>query len=262
MTPDAARVVVFMPARNTAHLIAQTVGGIPEPYAREIILVDNASTDDTVAVARRLGLAVVEHARDRGYGGSLKTGYRAALDAGADVVVMLHSDYQYDPALVPQMVAPLLAGQADVVLGSRLLGGACLEGGMPLWKYVANVGLTELINRAVGGRLPEFQTGYRAFTSAALRAVPYDRNSDDFLFDMEILVQLIRAGARIHSIPIPTRYMPGVSTMTLAQCVRYGFGVFGCLAGYGAHRAGVRRDAKYDAFGDPGVTAAEPGSGG
>lgn len=245
MTPEDARVVVFMPARNTAHLIEQTVAGIPEPFAREIILVDNASTDDTVEVARRLGLQVVEHARDRGYGGSLKTGYRTALEAGADVVVMLHSDYQYDPALVGEMVGPLLAGDADVVLGSRLLGGACLEGGMPWWKYVANVGLTELINLSVGGRLPEFQTGYRAFTSAALRAVPFERNSDDFLFDMEILVQLILSGSRIHSIPIPTRYMPGVSTMTLQQCLRYGFGVLGCLAGYGADRAGVRRDAKY-----------------
>ncbi len=240
------RIVIFMPARNTGHLLEKTFTDIPEGFHDEIILVDNASEDDTVEVAKRLGMTVIKHAENRGYGGSLKTGYTAALESGADIVVMLHSDYQYDPRMLPEMVQPILDEQADAVLGSRLMGGHCLQGGMPWWKYIANVGLTNFINLSVGGNLAEYQTGYRAFSSDCLKRIPYHRNSNDFLFDMEILVQILRSGQRIVSIPIPTRYMKGVSTMTFKQCMRYGFGVLRCLAGYWAHRLHFKPDSKYD----------------
>lgn len=240
------RIVIFMPARNTGHLLEKTYADIPEGFHDEIILVDNASEDNTVEVAQRLGMTVIKHTENRGYGGSLKTGYTAAIERGADIIVMLHSDYQYDPRILPEMVQPILEGKGDAVLGSRLMGGRCLQGGMPWWKYVANVGLTNFINLSVGGDLAEYQTGYRAFSKDCLKRVPYHRNSNDFLFDMEILVQILRSGQRIVSIPIPTRYMKGVSTMTFKQCMRYGFGVLHCLAAYWAHRLHVRYNSKYE----------------
>lgn len=242
------RVVIFMPARNTGHLLRQTYDDIPDAYRQEIILVDNASHDNTVEVAEGLGMRVIKHSENRGYGGSLKTGYRAAIDSGADVVLMLHSDYQYDPCLVPDMVRPLLDDRADCVLGSRLVGGKCLQGGMPWWKYVANVALTKMINLSIGGDVAEFQTGYRAFSRKCLESIPFERNSDNFLFDMQILVQIVRANLRVVAIPIPTRYMKGVSTMTFRQCVRYGFGVLRCIGGYWAFRLRLQRNRKYESI--------------
>lgn len=259
MTIKDKRVVIFMPARNTGHLLEQTYSQIPEDYRDEIILIDNASDDNTVEVAERLGIKVIRHSENRGYGGSQKTGYRTVVEEGADVVVMLHSDFQYDPRLVPDMVKPLLSGEADAVLGCRLLGKECLKGGMPWWKYIANVGLTNMINLTIGASIAEYQTGYRAYSRKCLQSIPFERNSNDFLFDMQILVQLVRNKQRVVCIPIPTRYMKGVSTMTFKQCMRYGFGVLRCLAAYWAHRLHLWPNSKYVRYHATTLGEASPG---
>jgi len=242
---DGHKIVVFMPARNTAHLLRETFDDIPEGFADQIILVDNASTDNTVDVAMSLGMKVIRHENNLGYGGSLKTGYETAVKEGADIVVMLHSDNQYDPRFLPQIVEPILKGEADAVLGSRILGAEAMTGGMPWWKYIANIGLTRLINYATGSDIKEFHTGYRAYSRRVLENLPYRYNSDNFLFDTEIIVQIIRHGYRIVEIPIPTRYFNGASTMTFKQCVYYGVGILFSLSRYFTHRLNIWKSRRY-----------------
>jgi len=238
-------IAIYMPARNTGHLLKRTYEEIPEGYADRIFLVDNISTDDTVDVARSLGIEVIQHDVDKGYGGSQKTGYRHFLDQGGDLVVMLHSDYQYDPACIPDIIAPILNGEADAVLGSRVLGGKALEGGMPWWKFLSNRSLTIIENLVIGAEIMEYHTGYRAYSRKLLETIPFENNSNNFLFDTEILIQVHHFGLKIKEIPIPTRYSQEASMMTFSQGVVYGFGVFKALFFYLLHKLKIHRNIQY-----------------
>ncbi len=220
-----------MPAYFAAKTLEQTVKEIPAGWVDEIIVVDDASADGTAEVARNLGLKTIVHTKNTGYGGNQKTCYQAALKAGADIVVMLHPDYQYDPKAVPALVDPLLKEEADAVFGSRLkIPGQARQGGMPFWKFWANKFLTALENLVLGFGLSEYQTGLRAWSRRVLESVPFEQNSDDFAFDIEIVVQLKRYNfLRIKEVPIPTSYFPGASTMGFKSSLIYGFKTLGVL---------------------------------
>jgi glycosyltransferase involved in cell wall biosynthesis len=223
------KVVVVMPAYNAARTLRDTLADLPRAHYDSVILVDDASHDDTVALAQALGLTVFVHDRNRGYGANQKTCYTKALEAGADIVVMVHPDYQYDPTLLPEMTAPLKAGEADVVFGSRFRGRSAYEQGMPWWKYLANRALTHLENRVFGLALSEYHTGYRAYTRAALERVDFMANSDDFIFDQEIVAQFVAGGARFAEISVPVRYFPEASSASLSASVVYGLKVIRLL---------------------------------
>ncbi|HUZ78072.1 MAG TPA: glycosyltransferase family 2 protein [Chloroflexota bacterium] len=239
------KVVVVMPAFNAARTLRQTFDAIPPGTADEIILTDDASSDATVAVAEDLGLRVICHTRNRGYGANQKTCYDAALAAGADIVVMLHPDHQYDPRAIPDLIRPLVDRRADAVFGSRMLGGRFLQGGMPLWKFYANVALTAAANMTLRTYLTEFHSGFRAYSRGYLEAVPYERNSDSFVFDTEIIVQGLHKGLRIFEVPIATRYFAEASQIAFRPSVRYGLQILLTLAAYHAYRRGWRRDARF-----------------
>ncbi len=223
------RVVVVMPAYNAERTLRRTYDEVmAQGIVDELIVVDDASTDETVSVAATLPhTKLVVHARNSGYGANQKTCYREALDAGADIVVMVHPDYQYTPKLLPAMVALIAADLYPCVLGSRILGGGALRGGMPVWRYVSNRFLTLSENWLLGSKLSEFHTGYRAFSAGLLRALPLDRNSDDFLFDNQMLAEILWGGAEIAEITCPTLYFPEASSINFTRSVRYGLG---CLA--------------------------------
>src|SRR5688572_7393843 len=197
-----------MPAYNAARTLRSTLADLPRPHYDSVILVDDASHDDTVAIAHSLGLTVFVHDRNRGYGANQKTCYTKALKAGADIIVMVHPDYQYDPTLLPEIVKPIQEGNADVVLGSRLLGGDVMKQGMPWWKFISNRFLTGLENRVFRLSLSEYHTGYRAYRRDVLESVNLDMNSDNFIFDQEIMAQFVDLGARVAEVPVPTRYFP------------------------------------------------------
>ena len=192
-----------------------------------MLLVDDASDDDTVELARRLGIPVILHDANLGYGGNQKTCYRVALETKADIVVMLHPDYQYEPRLVTAMAGMIASGVYDIVIGSRILGGGALLGGMPIWKYAANRLLTAFENLLLGAKLSEYHTGFRAYSRDLLMAIPWRSNSDDFVFDNEMLAQVILAGYRLGEISVPTRYFPEASSINFVRSVRYGMGVLG-----------------------------------
>lgn len=235
-----SRVCVVLPAYNAAATLARTVSELPRDVVDRILLVDDASGDRTVELARELGLETHVHSANRGYGGNQKTCYGQALDGPEEIVVMLHPDYQYSPRLVAAMASMVASGEYDVVLGSRLLGGGALAGGMPLYKYVANRALTFVQNLLLGHRLSEYHTGYRAFRRDVLESLPLGENSDDFVFDAEILAQAMLAGYRIGELSCPTRYFPEASSINFQRSVRYGFGVLRvALAGW-LHRTGLR----------------------
>jgi glycosyltransferase involved in cell wall biosynthesis len=238
-------VVVVMPAFNAGRTLRLTYQELPRESYDLVILVDDGSTDDTVAVARELDLKLFVHDRNYGYGANQKTCYAEALREGADLVVMVHPDYQYDPRLLPEIVRPLREGAADVVLGSRLKGGGALAGGMPWWKYLANRFLTGLENLAFGLALSEYHTGYRAYRREVLEAVAFPANSDRFIFDQEILAQVVAAGFRIVEVPVPTRYFPEASSAGFWASTRYGFGILWLLARYLAHRSGLWRQRRF-----------------
>jgi glycosyltransferase involved in cell wall biosynthesis len=205
----------------------------------ESLLVDDASRDDTVAIARSLGIRVLEHAKNRGYGGNQKTCYREALDRGAEIVIMLHPDYQYDPRLVPMMILPLQLGILDVMLGSRVrTRQECLESGMPLYKYLGNRLLSFIENICLGQNMGEFHSGFRAYRREVLESIPFERFSDDFVFDSQFLVSAIDAGFRLGEIPVPVRYMPEASSIGFQRSMRYGLGTLGAVAQYLFKRAG------------------------
>jgi glycosyltransferase involved in cell wall biosynthesis len=226
-------VVVVLPAYNAARTLVRTFRDIPQDVVDDVILVDDASQDDTVDIARLLNLKVIVHEKNLGYGGNQKTCYRAALASGADIVVMVHPDHQYDPTLIPQMIAPIQNGEADCVLGSRMLqkGGAS-AGGMPLYKQIGNRVLTLIENAILDQRLSEYHTGYRAYSRQLLTSIPFTRNSNNFVFDTEIIVQLVVAGFRIKEIPIPTRYFAHASSVDFMRSVQYGLGILRRLALY------------------------------
>jgi glycosyltransferase involved in cell wall biosynthesis len=229
-----------MPAYNAEQTLERTYADIPDGLVDHVILVDDVSRDQTVEIATRLGLEVHVHRQNRGYGGNQKTCYDAALAAGADVVVMLHPDYQYDGGRIPALVAPLFSRQADMVLGSRFLGDP-LAGGMPRWKYVSNRFLTWLENRAFGLTLSEYHTGFRAYSRELLEMIPYELNSDDFVFDQELVAQVVAAGLVIQEIPVPTRYFAEASSVGLRRSIVYGLATLAVVLRFVLHRAGLRR---------------------
>jgi glycosyltransferase involved in cell wall biosynthesis len=245
---DAPTVVVVMPAYNAAKTLERTYADIPNEVVDRIILVDDVSHDETVDVARQLGLDVIIHRQNLGYGGNQKTCYKAALARGADVVVMLHPDYQYDATRIPALIAPILAGEKHLMLGSRFLGNP-LAGGMPKWKYVANRFLTGVENLAFGLRLSEYHTGLRAYSRRLLETIPYELNSNDFVFDQELIAQVVAAGMgrRIGEIGVPTRYFEEASPVGFRRSVVYGTSTLRVVARYLLHRVGLRRSAKLTA---------------
>jgi glycosyltransferase involved in cell wall biosynthesis len=242
---DGARVVVVMPAYNAARTLEATYRGLAMDVVDEVILVDDVSHDDTVAIAEHLGLKVVVHLQNRGYGGNQKTCYLEALRSGADVVVMVHPDNQYDSTLVPQMIQPILDGRADIVLGSRFLSGTALSGGMPWWKFISNRCLTVAENLVFGLNLSEYHTGFRAYSRRLLETVPFLLNSDDFVFDQEIMVQALCFGFRVGEVPVPTRYFPEASSVNFRRSVEYGLDVLWLLCRYQLHRAHLVRSRQF-----------------
>ena len=223
------KIVVVMPAYNAAKTLRRTHDEVIEQGVVDlVIVVDDGSGDETVSVARQLPKTqVIVHARNLGYGGNQKTCYRAALATGADIVIMVHPDYQYTPKLMPAMVAMIANGLYPCVLGSRILGGYALRGGMPWWKYLANRLLTLVENILVGAKLGEWHTGYRAFSREVLERVPWQENSDDFVFDNQILAQILWCGFTIAEVSCPTRYFAEASSINFGRSVRYGFGCLG-----------------------------------
>jgi glycosyltransferase involved in cell wall biosynthesis len=239
------RVCVVMPAYNAEKTLRRTVAEIDRTVADDIILVDDKSADHTVAVARELGLHVVVHERNRGYGGNQKTCYTEALRRGADMVVMIHPDYQYSPKLMPAMAGMIASGHFDAVLGSRILGTGALAGGMPLWKYVANRFLTAAENALLGYKLAEYHTGYRAFSRRLLETLPLEENSDDFVFDNQMLAQAIWFGFHIGELSCPARYFAEASSINFRRSMTYGFGVLGTALEYRAARLGLTRSPRF-----------------
>lgn len=222
---NGQKIVVVMPAYNSAKTLAQTVADIPRDIVDEILLVDDASSDETVKLAGDLGLKVFQHERNFGYGRNQKTCYREALSRGADIVVMVHSDYQYSPNLIVPMAGMIAYGEYDVVVGSRILGVGALKGGMPKYKYVANRFLTFVQNVLMGHKLSEYHTGFRAFRRDVIEELPLANNSDDFLFDNQMLAQVVFAGFRLGEISCPTRYFAEASSINFSRSVKYGIGV-------------------------------------
>ncbi|MGZ6268393.1 MAG: glycosyltransferase family 2 protein, partial [Candidatus Limnocylindrales bacterium] len=228
------RVIVVMPAYNAARTLERTYRDIPHSVVAKIILVDDVSHDDTVAIARQLGLDVIIHRQNLGYGGNQKTCYDAALEAGAAVVVMLHPDYQYDATRIPALVQPILDGTKDLMLGSRFLGDP-LAGGMPRWKYVSNRVLTTLENLAFGLHLSEYHTGFRAYSRGLLETIPYSLNSNDFVFDQELVAQAVATRMRIGEIAVPTRYFKEASSVNFRRSVVYGLSTLRVIARFMLH---------------------------
>jgi glycosyltransferase involved in cell wall biosynthesis len=235
-----------MPARNAALTLHRTVAEIPRSTVDEVILVDDASTDSTVELARDLPLHTIWHPHNVGYGGNQKTCYLEALQRDADVVVMLHPDGQYEPTLIPSLIEPIVAGRADLVLGSRLaVPGAALAGGMPRWKYVANRGLTTVENRVLGTSLSELHTGYRAYSRRLLMTVPFLRNALDFSFDSELLMQAVHFGFEIKEVPTRTIYADDASSVGFKASTIYGLKTLGALGRYVLHERGLLKSRKF-----------------
>jgi len=229
------KIFVVMPAYNAAMTLEKTYADIPQDAVDEILLVDDASTDNTVQIARKLNLKVVRHSSNKGYGANQKTCYNNALSNGADIIAMLHPDYQYDPRIILDLVEPIASGRAEVVFASRMLGNP-LSGGMPLYKFVFNKVLTAVENFAFGTNYSEFHTGYRAFSKKVLSSILFNLNSDDFVFDNEIIAQLHLKDFRIYEVPVETRYGKDVSSTTFFVSVRYGLGVLKTIAKYILHK--------------------------
>jgi glycosyltransferase involved in cell wall biosynthesis len=236
------KVIAVLPAYNAERTLQATYDDIPKDWVDEILLVDDCSRDRTVELSRELGIRTVVHQKNRGYGGNQKTCYRTAMtEMDGEIMVMVHPDHQYDPKIIPELVKPLLRGEADAVFGSRMLGGRPIEGGMPKWKYFANLFLTMVENATFYVYLSEYHSGFRAYSKHYLETVNYEANSDDFVFDTEIIAQGVAKGMRIREVPIQTRYFPEASQIGFWRSVRYGFGVLRVLAAYKMHVKRVRR---------------------
>jgi glycosyltransferase involved in cell wall biosynthesis len=240
------KIGVVMPAYNAELTLEQTYSDLPHDIVSEVILVDDASSDRTVEVAKSLPISVFRHNENYGYGGNQKTCYTEALKKDLDIVVMLHPDYQYDPKLLPLLVQPILSGSADVVFGSRMQKrGDALKQGMPWWKYLANVSLTALENLGFGLRLSEYHTGYRAFHRSVLEQVNYHANSDNFIFDQQIVAQIVNRGFRIAEVCVPAKYFPEASSVGFFGSCVYGLSILTLLVEYVGFRAGLIRPARY-----------------
>ena len=248
MSPSKPKVVVVMPAYNAAKTLHMTYADLPQNVVDLVIVVDDGSSDETARIARELGLELFIHDRNYGYGANQKTCYREALRAGADIVVMVHPDYQYDPTLLPEIIRPIEAGDADVVLGSRLMGIHPIRQGMPWWKYYSNRFLTTLENLVFGLHLSEYHTGYRAFRRQVLESVNLEMDSDRFIFDQEILAQIVNVKMRITEVPVPTRYFAQASSASLFQSSVYGVSILWLLVRYLLHRGGIVHQRQFDSL--------------
>lgn len=243
---DNKKIIVVMPAYNAAKTVEQTFKEIPFNIVDEVILVDDHSKDETYEVAKKLGIhTVIRHDKNKGYGGNQKTCYEAALKNGADIVVMLHPDYQYTPLLLEAMIYPIARGLFPVMLGSRILGKGALRGGMPMYKYISNRFLTLFQNIMMGQKLAEYHTGYRAFSKEILESLPLHKNSDDFVFDNEMLGQIAFAGYEMGEVTCPTKYFDDASSINFKRSVQYGLGVLRVSLSYRLQRWGI---AKFDIF--------------
>jgi glycosyltransferase involved in cell wall biosynthesis len=248
MSLPKPKVVVVMPAYNAAKTLHMTYADLPQDVVDLVIVVDDGSSDETARIARDLGLELFIHDRNYGYGANQKTCYREALRAGADIVVMVHPDYQYDPTLLPEIIRPIEDGAADVVLGSRLMGIHPIRQGMPWWKYVSNRFLTTLENLVFGLRLSEYHTGYRAFRRQVLESVNLQMDSDKFIFDQEIMAQIVNLKMRITEVPVPTRYFAQASSASLFQSSVYGVSILWLLVRYLLHRGGIVHQRQFDSL--------------
>ncbi|MBI1787663.1 MAG: glycosyltransferase family 2 protein [Acidobacteria bacterium] len=246
--PHKPKVVVVMPAYNAAKTLHMTYADLPHEVVDLVILVDDGSKDETSKIARELGLELFVHNRNYGYGANQKTCYREALKAGADIIVMVHPDYQYDPTLLPDIIRPIQEGRADVVLGSRLLGRSPVAQGMPWWKYLANRFLTGLENRVFGLKLAEYHTGYRAFRREVLEAVNLEMNSDAFIFDQEIMAQIVEIRMRVAEVGVPTRYFAQASSASFVQSSIYGLSILWLLWRYWLHKSGLLRQRRFESL--------------
>jgi glycosyltransferase involved in cell wall biosynthesis len=235
-----------MPAYNASKTLETTYREIPHEIVDDVILVDDGSSDDTVRQAKDLGIHTIVHIENRGYGGNQKTCYEQALSRGADIVVMVHPDYQYSPRLITAISSMIISGHYDLVLGSRILGGGALKGGMPLYKYIANRFLTLVENLLLGVKLSEYHTGFRAFSRRFLESVPIEANSNDFVFDNEVLAQAVYFGYKIGEISCPTRYFTDASSINFRRSVKYGVGVLGVSLKYVLNRSGVITSPIFD----------------
>ena len=244
--PKQHKVVIVMPAYNAAKTLEETFRAIPEGYFDEIVVVDDFSRDDTTALARRLNLKAIRHPHNVGYGGNQKTCYMEALRDGADIVVMLHPDGQYDPTIIPEMVKPIAEGKADMVLGSRMMTpGGAKRGGMPLWKRVANRFLTATENLVMRRRFSECHTGYRAYSRRFLETVPFLRNANGFVFDTEVIFQAVHFELPVVEVPVSTRYFDDASSVGFSTGVVYGLGTLWTAARFLLHRAGILESPKF-----------------
>ncbi len=243
---NGKKIVVFLPAYNAEKTLEQTYREIPFDIVDDVILVDDASKDNTASEALRLGIKhVIQHTRNRGYGGNQKTSYNKAIELNADVVVMLHPDYQYTPKLIPAMCSIIANEVYPVVFGSRILGKGARKGGMPMYKYIANRILTLTQNILMGQKLSEFHTGYRAFSTEVLKKVNYEANSDDFVFDNQMVAQIFAAGYEIAEVTCPTKYFKEASSINFRRSLTYGFGVLGVSFGYFFYRMGLNKSKIY-----------------
>jgi glycosyltransferase involved in cell wall biosynthesis len=258
---NGRRIAVVMPAYNAEATLSRTVAELDLGVVDEIVLVDDNSTDQTIALALELGLDPVRHEKNLGYGGNQKTCYRRALELNADIIVMVHPDYQYSPLLVPAMASMIAYGEYDMVLGSRILAQHTVRRGMPVYKYVANRFLTLIENVMLGQKLSEYHTGLRAFSSSLVAGLPFDRNSDDFVFDNQIIAQAVVAGARIGEVSCPTRYQEDASSINLRRSIRYGLGVLRTSLQFRLQTMGLRHYAYLDLEQPAGAASPAPGAG-
>jgi glycosyltransferase involved in cell wall biosynthesis len=237
------KVIVVMPAYNAEKTLEKTYRDIPKHVVDDVILVDDVSKDNTVETAKRLGIRTIVHLQNKGYGGNQKTCYIEALSKGADIVVMLHPDYQYDSRLIPEMIAPIINGHADFVLGSRMLGEGALRGGMPLYKYISNKALTFIENECFGKHYSELHTGFRAYSRKLLTDIPFTLNSDDFVFDTEVIAQVEIRKYATSEIPVPTRYFKEASSINFMRSVVYGLSTLKVMIQFLLHKWGLKKYA-------------------
>jgi glycosyltransferase involved in cell wall biosynthesis len=243
---NGKKIVVVLPAYNAAKTLEKTYSEIPFEFVDDLVLVDDASKDETAEVARRLGIRTIIHPENKGYGGNQKTCYKTALDLGADIVIMLHPDYQYTPHLITAMAAMIAYGEFDTVLASRILGIGALKGGMPLYKYLANRMLTLVENLLLGHKLSEYHTGYRAFSRQVLEELPLESNSDDFVFDNQMLAQVIWFGFHIGEVSCPTKYFKEASSINFRRSVVYGLGVLKTAAQFRLSKMNIVKSSIFE----------------
>lgn len=244
---NGKKIIVVLPAYNAASTLESTYNEIPRDIVDDVLLVDDKSSDDTLAVAKRIGIThIIEHDTNKGYGGNQKSCYNRALEMGADIIIMLHPDYQYTPKLIPAMAALAGGGVYNVVLGSRILGSGALKGGMPIYKYISNRILTFLQNLIIGQKLSEYHTGYRLYSADVMRSVNYNTNSDDYIFDNEILSQIFMKGYEVAEITCPAKYFPEASSINFTRSVKYGLGVMRVSLIHRLHKWGLVRSTLYN----------------